>query len=167
MLKIKKNKEKVIDSLDGKLQNILTIIDNVEMATMNAQVYETMKDGSELLKKLNAETPLDQILELLDDLDDQYKQTEEVTSLLSKSLLGESDESTILEEIEQLRSVNNVTIASSTATSTDTAAAVLPTPIIFPIVPTTTPVISTVDDTMHTDTTASASSRNNNTAIMS
>jgi hypothetical protein len=55
VLKLKKHKEKGVDSIDAQLLNVLRMIEDVEWATVNIQVMKALEDGNNALNAIHKE----------------------------------------------------------------------------------------------------------------
>lgn len=66
-LKLKRFKEKELDGIDVKLMNIMTLIQDVEWASINLSVFSAIEAGTKELNRIHEERTLEDVEALLEE----------------------------------------------------------------------------------------------------
>lgn len=85
LLKKRKLVEKSIDSKDGILANVQTLMMNIQQADTNKLTYDIFSKGVAALKEANKGLSEDKINETMDDLQDVIETNAEIEETLAKS----------------------------------------------------------------------------------
>lgn len=132
VLKLKRFKEKQASDCDAHLFNILSMIDNVEWATVNQEVFSAIKVGKDQLEKMNEQLSIDDVEALLEENREAAEVQEQISNLLgSQSQSVEEDESLLADLAIMMEESNKTTggaatTATSAATATSAVASALP-----------------------------------------
>ena len=94
-----------IKSSEGKLEMIETQISQIETAQNQLDVFNVLKQGNSILKKLQEEVNVEKIQEIADDLNELKEQNDEITQFFKEKGIEENDEE-IDNELDKL--IDNV-----------------------------------------------------------
>ena len=94
-----------IKASEGKLEMIETQISQIETAQNQLDVFNVLKQGNNILKKLQEEVNVEKIQEIADDLNELKEQNDEITQFFKEKGIEENDEE-IDNELEKL--IDNV-----------------------------------------------------------
>merc|ERR1712130_1040646 len=94
----------LLDKARNQLFNIEQLIENVESAQMQQDIFKAMQTGTELLQQINSEMDLDEVEQLMDDTAEAIAYQQELNDILSQSLMDVDDDEVLkeLEAIEQM-----------------------------------------------------------------
>lgn len=67
-LKAKTHHEKLIETCDNALLSVLQLIDNTEMARIQADVMKALDAGNQVMKQISREVSVDRLTDILDDM---------------------------------------------------------------------------------------------------
>ena len=81
-----------IKSSEGKLEMIETQISQIETAQNQLDVFNVLKQGNNILKKLQEEVNVEKIQEIADDLNELKEQNDEITQFFKEKGIEENDE---------------------------------------------------------------------------
>ena len=84
--------EEQIKSSDGQLQMIETQITQIENAQNQKDVFTVLKEGNDVLKKLQEEVNVEKMQEVADDLDDLKEKNDELTQFFKDRGIEENEE---------------------------------------------------------------------------
>ena len=70
MLKKKKYYEKNLENTDNQLDNLDTLVNNIEYTMVEQQVVSSLKVGNDYLKRLHDMMSIDEIEDIMDDTKD-------------------------------------------------------------------------------------------------
>ena len=101
VLRKKRYKESLIEKTEGQLENLDTMVNEIEMANVQIKVVDGIKAGKEALAKLQQVLKLDDVEQLMDDTDEAVKLQQQIVDTLAGSLSPE-DEQEALDELEAL-----------------------------------------------------------------
>jgi len=121
-LKKKKFQEVLIERTEKQLFNLDELVNNLEFAVVEQQVFKALQSGTQSLQKLNSQMSLDDIDQLMSDSADAIRYQEEVSAMLSKEL-SPVDEESVRAELEQLEKAQQNVQDAPTTTTTDRLAA--------------------------------------------
>merc|ERR1712176_634323 len=100
-LRKKKYQMNLLEKARNQLFNIEELIENVESAQMQQDIFKAMQTGTELLQKINSEMDLDEVEQLMDDTAEAIQYQQELNEILSQSLTDVDDED-VLKELAQI-----------------------------------------------------------------
>jgi len=101
VLKKKKRQEQLLAQSEAQLDNISQMIDSVEFAQMEKDVFDKLKSGNEVLTALNKEMSIDKIDALMEETEEAIAVQREIEQALSGYLTTEDDQD-IEEELAAL-----------------------------------------------------------------
>jgi charged multivesicular body protein 6 len=90
-LRKRKSQESMRDKAASQMFNIETLISTIDFATMQKRVFDALKAGNTVLERLNAETSLDDVEQLMSDTADAVAYQQQVDDALSGKLTADDD----------------------------------------------------------------------------
>ena len=81
-----------IKTAEGQLEMIETQINQIETAQNQRDVFNVLKQGNDILKKLQEEVNVEKIQEISDDLNELKEQNDEITQFFKDRGIEENDE---------------------------------------------------------------------------
>eukprot|EP01133_Synstelium_polycarpum_P012384 gene12384-14530_t len=100
-LKKKKYQEKMLDTANQNLLNIMEMISNVEEAQYQVKIFDNLKRGNEALKQLQKECSLEDVENLMAETEDAIAYQNEISDALSGQFSIEEEES-LMAELEEM-----------------------------------------------------------------
>ena len=101
LLRKKKYQESLLTRTDGQLDNLQTLVNDLEFAQVEQQVVNGLKTGNEALKKANEMLSITEIEQIMDDTAEAIEKQKEIDLLISGQLSAE-DEDDVLQELDDL-----------------------------------------------------------------
>jgi len=100
-LKKKKYQEGLMEKTDNMLMNLEEIVNSIEFAQMEKEVFDRLKTGNETLKEINKEMSIEAVEQLMEDTQEAIQYQKEVSDILAGKLTQE-DEDDVLKELEEI-----------------------------------------------------------------
>jgi len=91
VLKKKKRQEQLLQQSEAQLDNVQQMIDSVEFAQMEKDVFEKLKSGNEVLTALNKEMSIEKIDALMEETEEALAVRREIEEALAGHLTTEDD----------------------------------------------------------------------------
>ena len=101
LLRKKKYHESLLTRTDGQLNNLETLVHDLEFSQVEKQVLDGLKNGNEALKKANEMFSIEEIEQIMDDTTEAAEKQREIEAILSGQLT-EEEEDDVLKELDQL-----------------------------------------------------------------
>jgi len=105
VLKKKKRQEQLIAQSQAQLDNVSQMIDSVEFAQMEKDVFDKLKSGNEVLTQLNKEMSVEKVEALMEETEEALAARREIEEALAGHLTPE-DDAEIEEELAALNDLD-------------------------------------------------------------
>ena len=122
-LKRRKAQERHIERTFALLENIETMMREVDARQFDTEVAEALRAATGELKAINDHLSLDEVAEIMESAQEQVRITEEVSELLSQNLTF-SDEALLEDELDALVKQNHIPVKLKKGQETTVAVAV-------------------------------------------
>ncbi|KAK3924404.1 Charged multivesicular body protein 6 [Frankliniella fusca] len=101
ILRKKKYQEQLLITTDNQLETLEKLTQDLEFASIEAQVINGLKVGNEALKKANAIFSIDEIERIMDETREGVEKQQEIDEMLS-GVLSDQDEEDVLSELDEI-----------------------------------------------------------------
>jgi len=101
VLRRKRYKESLLDKTYNQLENLETMVGEIEMAEIQVKVVDGLKCGKDALSKLQEMMNIDDIESLMEDTRDAVEMQQQIENALAGSL-SQEDEQAALDELEAM-----------------------------------------------------------------
>merc|ERR1711879_371612 len=88
----------LLSKTEGELLNIEKLIQEIDFATMQADLVKAMEQGTRALEQINSEMKIEDVEKLMEDTEEAIAYQQEVSDILSGQL-NQVDEDDVLEEL--------------------------------------------------------------------
>ncbi|KAL2938676.1 Vacuolar protein sorting-associated protein 20-like protein 2 [Bienertia sinuspersici] len=138
-LKKKKVQEELLQKVDAWLINVEQQLADIELASKQKAVFESLQSGNKAMKAIQSEINLDDVQKLMDDTEEAKAYQDEINAMLGEKLSAE-DEEEVLAEFDNLEAQLTVQDLPEVPTAKEEEDLELPE------VPTKPPVAAAADD---------------------
>jgi len=107
-LKKKKYQEGLLDKTNNMLMNLEEMVNSIEFAQMEKEIFDRLKSGNETLKEIHKEMSIEAVEQLMEDTQEAIQYQKDVSDILAGKLTQEDEDDVLkeLEEIEQQQAAN-------------------------------------------------------------
>ena len=100
LIKVRHGRERDLAQLEGQIANMESLVSDLQRAETQGKVFESLKQGNEALKSLQALMPIDEVQKLMDENAENLAQSDELNDLLAG--MSTADEADALVQLEAL-----------------------------------------------------------------
>jgi len=97
----KKYQEQLLEKTTGQLDNIKTMIDSLEFAKMEKEVFDSLKFGTKQLQEIQKEMTIENVEKIMEDSREAIEYQNEISRIMSQSLTKE-DEDDVMKEVNAM-----------------------------------------------------------------
>lgn len=101
-LKLKKHKQKELESMDGKMLTLMKMINDIEWEAHNIEVLNALKAGTAELNRLHEEMPLEKVQLLLEESNEAIEIENQISQALAGAGLNEIDDAELEAEYDRM-----------------------------------------------------------------
>mmetsp|Transcript_14758 Transcript_14758/g.16910 ORF Transcript_14758/g.16910 Transcript_14758/m.16910 type:complete len:213 (-) Transcript_14758:342-980(-) len=113
LLRLKKFKVRELEGVENQLLTVLQMVETIDSKQNEKQVLNALRTGKDALAKMQRETTVDDILNLMDQIQEQNEVEKEVSDILGDvPPLSVEDEAIIEQELEAMAAELNGTTTS-------------------------------------------------------
>ncbi len=101
-LKRKKYQEGLLIKIEGEMENLTSLVNSIEFATVSKQVFDALQAGNQVLQALNDEISIEKVENLMEETAEAIQVQNQISELLGTKLTVEDEEAVekALEELE-------------------------------------------------------------------
>jgi charged multivesicular body protein 6 len=104
LLRLRKYKQAQASSCESQLLNVLQLVETIDSKQNEAEVLSALAAGKDTLKKMHAETTVDDVLNLMDEVREEIEVEHEINAILNEvPNLSPEDEDAVAAELEALQ----------------------------------------------------------------
>mmetsp|Transcript_4423 Transcript_4423/g.12395 ORF Transcript_4423/g.12395 Transcript_4423/m.12395 type:complete len:210 (+) Transcript_4423:48-677(+) len=111
-LKKKKHQEQMLERVTQMLMNVEDLINSIDFAQRELEVFEALKEGKSVLQALNNEMKIEDVEKLMDDTRDAMDYQDEVSRAMEQVITAE-DEADIEKELEEMLAAGKPAVAEA------------------------------------------------------
>jgi charged multivesicular body protein 6 len=142
LLKLRKIKLREVETVEGQLLNVMTMVQTIDSTQNHTQMLAAMKQGKDTLQRMQQETTVEDVLNLMDEIQEQNELEREMNQVFANvPTLSVQDEAAVEAELEALMVATTITTTTTTTTSSllpiDNTLPVAPDTTILPLAPST------------------------------
>jgi len=101
MLRKKKFQESLLEKTEKQLENIETMVHDLEFAQIEVQVIQGLKNGTAALKKMHQILSIENVEKIMEESQEAIEYQQEIDAILAGGLTSE-DEDDVLRELDQI-----------------------------------------------------------------
>mmetsp|Transcript_11008 Transcript_11008/g.18244 ORF Transcript_11008/g.18244 Transcript_11008/m.18244 type:complete len:226 (-) Transcript_11008:223-900(-) len=120
LLRLKKYKTVQVDQVENQLLTVLQMVETIDSKQNETQLLTALRTGKDALQKMQQETTVEDVLDLMESIQEQNDVEKEVTEILSGvPSLSVEDEALVEAELEALEAEMLLPTTMDTKPSTD------------------------------------------------
>jgi len=106
-LKRKRYQEQLLTRTEGEMLNLESLVQSIEFASMQSEVFQALKQGNEVLTLLNEQTSLTDVERLMEDTHEAVEYQSKVSEMLSGPAGAEVDMDEVMKTISMWEKEEN------------------------------------------------------------